>query len=203
MALGWWRRLTMMAAAATAILGAGAPPAAAHPHVWIDYELTVIFAKGQVTALRQQWTFDEDFTAAVLRDIAGAKPGAPLGKAEIAKIEKDAFSNLAHYDYFAHVFAGEGKVGVGKAAGFSAHLAGPKLVYDFDLPLATPVDAKAMPAGIGIWDDTYYVDVGPAEGKLPKLEGEGAAGCKAVIVEDHQHPIYFGSVFPKIVRVTC
>lgn len=203
MALGWWRRLTMVGAAAAPVLCMAAPPAAAHPHVWIDYELTVIFAKGHVTALRQQWTFDEDFTAAVLRDIAGAKPGKPLGKAEIAKIEKDAFSNLEHYDYFTHVFVGSGKVGVGKATGFTARVAGPKLVYEFELPLATPVDAKATPAGIGIWDDTYYVDVGPAEGKPPRLEGEGAASCKAVIVEDHQHPIYFGSVFPKTVRITC
>jgi ABC-type uncharacterized transport system substrate-binding protein len=176
----------------------------AHPHVWIDYELTVMFVKGQMTAVHQEWSFDEDFTAAVLRDVVGGQaPPKTLGPAEVAKIEKDAFSNLKNYDYFTHVFVGDGKVGLGEVKDFTARLAGAKLIYAFTIPLAQPVDVKAAPAGIGIWDDTYYVDVGPAEGKAPKLEGDGAAACHATVIEDHQHPIYFGSVFPTTVHVSC
>lgn len=177
--------------------------AEAHPHVWIDYDLTVNFDAGKITALAMEWSFDEDFTAAVLRDIVGEKKVKALGAPEIAKIEKNAFSNLKNYDYFTHVFVGDGKSGVGAAKGFTAKLNGAKLLYSFTLDLAQPVEAKTSPVGIGIWDDTYYVDVGPAPGKTPKLVGNGAAACKAAIIDDHRHPIYFGSVFPKVVRVTC
>jgi ABC-type uncharacterized transport system substrate-binding protein len=181
-----------------------APRAEAHPHVWIDYDLTVNFDAGHVTSLQMEWSFDEDFTAAVLRDIVGdKKPPKTLAAADVAKIEKNAFSNLKNYDYFTHVFVGDGKAGVGAVKGFTAKLNGAKLLYSFTLALAQPVAAKPGPLGIGIWDDTYYVDVGPAEGKPPKLSGSGSASCKAVIIDDHQHPIYFGSVFPKVVRVTC
>ena len=177
--------------------------AAAHPHVWIDYGLTVTFDKGRVVSLKEDWSFDEDFSASVLRDVAGAAKAKTLTAAQVAKIEKNAFSNLKNYDYFTHIFAAGAPVHPREATGFQARLSGPKLEYSFVLPLDRPVDAKPEPAAFGIWDDTYYVDVGPAEGKAPKLEGDGASACQAVIVEDRQHPIYFGSVFPKTVRVTC
>ena len=166
--------------------------------------MTVTFDKGLIVALAQEWSFDEDFSASVLRDVAGVeKKPKTLGPAAVAEIEKNAFSNLKNYGYFTHVFVGEEKVGTLEATGFKARLVGAKLVYDFTLPLAHGVSVKAAPVGIGVWDDTYYVDVGPAEGKPPQMTGDGSAACQAVIVTDHAHPIYFGSVFPKIVRITC
>ena len=188
---------------AAILIGGIASPAAAHPHVWVDYELTVMFDKGLIVALREDWSFDEDFSSAALHDAVGAKPVKTIGPKENAELEKNAFSNLKNYGYFTHVFPAEGKVETGEASGFKARLDGAKLAYSFTVPLAHGIDAKPGPVGIGIWDDTYYVDVGPAPGKEPKLEGDGSAACKVVIVEDHQHPIYFGSVFPKTARITC
>ena len=43
-------------------------PAAAHPHVWIDYEVKVIGAKDGVTKLRFTWRLDAMFTAMVKED---------------------------------------------------------------------------------------------------------------------------------------
>ena len=199
----WWCGRGVLGAVIAALSMARAE---AHPHVWIDYDLTVDFDAGKMTALHMEWSFDEDFTAAVLRDIVGnKKPPKTLAPADVEKIEKNAFSNLKNYDYFTHVFVGDGdgKGVIGAVKDFQAKLAGAKLIYTFTLALAHPVDPKPGPVGIGIWDDTYYVDVGPAGGKDPKLTGGGASSCKAVIIADHQHPIYFGSVFPKVVRVTC
>ena len=194
----WIGRLVVAAVA----IGGGASLSEAHPHVWVDYDLTVMFEKGLVVGLREDWSFDEDFSAAVMHDIVGEKKIKTIGPAENAKIEKTAFSNLKNYGYFTHVFAADAKVDTGEATGFKARLEGAKLAYTFTVPLAHGVDAKTGPASIGIWDDTYYVDVGPAKGMSPKLDG-AAPACKAVIVEDHQHPIYFGSVFPMTVRITC
>ncbi len=196
-------RLLRLALATLSLLPLTGGRASAHPHVWIDYVVTLMFDKGRVTALREVWSFDEDFSASVLRDYAGIEEGKPLGAPEIAKIEQNAFANLEHYDYFTHVWAAGGAVGVRKATEFAARVDGPRLIYDFVVPLSRPVDARAAPASFGVWDDTYYVDVGPAEGQATKFVGDGSAGCKAAIVEDHDHPIYFGSVYPKTIRVTC
>lgn len=48
----------------TAVLvSATAAPAAAHPHVWITVESTVLYEQGSIAAIRHRWTFDEFYTA--------------------------------------------------------------------------------------------------------------------------------------------
>lgn len=175
----------------------------AHPHVWVDYILTLQFKAGRVVGLHEDWTFDEDFTAAVLRDVAGEQQVTSLSKEDVAKLEADAFSNLKNYSYFTHVWEGDTVVAVKQARQFQARLAAGKLAYAFTLTLARPVDMNAAPASFGVWDDTYYVDLEPAKGDSVRLDGDHAPACRAAIVADHQHPIYFGSVYPMVVRVNC
>ncbi len=181
-----------------------ARPAWSHPHVWVDYALTALFEQGRIVALRQDWSFDEDFSASVLTDVAKHHGKGAFSPAEIADLKKSAFSNLRNYDYFNHVWANDKPIAVGKEAkDFEARLEGDRLTYRFTVVLSQPVDPHAGPVRIGIWDDTYYVDVGPAKAHPPSLVGEGAAGCKASVGEDKKHPIYFGSIFPPSVQISC
>ncbi|MDR3438284.1 DUF1007 family protein [Telmatospirillum sp.] len=178
--------------------------AESHPHVWVDYDLTALFEQGRIVALRQDWSFDEDFSASVLTDVVKHRSKGPLLPGEVAKLERSAFSNLKNYGYFNHVWAGDKPVALDKdVKDFEARLDGDRLAYRFTVVLSQPVDPRAGAIRIGIWDDTYYVDVGPAKGHAPRLEGAGAEGCKASIGEDKKHPIYFGSVFPPSVQISC
>lgn len=178
--------------------------ASGHPHVWVDYGLTALFEQGRVAALRQEWSFDEDFTASVLADVAKHRGKAALSAAEIAALKASAFSNLKNYDYFSHVWSGDKPVPIDKEVrDFQARLDGDRLVYRFTVVLGQPIDPRVAPLKVGIWDDTYYVDVGPAKASPPRLEGPGSEGCKAAVGEDRKHPIYFGSVFPPAVTITC
>ena len=178
--------------------------AQSHPHVWVDYDLTALFEQGRIVALRQDWSFDEDFSASVLTDVAKHHGKGAFSAGEIAKLKQSAFSNLKNYDYFNRVWARDKPVAIGKdVKDFEAWLEGDRLVYRFTVVLSQPVDPHAGPVRIGIWDDTYYVDVGPAKGHPPRLEGAGAEGCKASVGEDKKHPIYFGSVFPPSVQISC
>lgn len=186
-----------------------AASAQAHPHVWVDYELTTLFDHGRITALRQDWSFDEDFTASVLSDVLKRHNGAAMVEGsftpgETSRLQQTAFANLKNFGYFTHVWLAGKPVALAKeVTGFQARLSDSRLYYTFTLALNTPADPHAGPVSIGIWDDSYYVDVGPAKTAKPRLEGEGAAGCKSVLSEDHDHPIYFGSIFPYTIRITC
>jgi len=188
---------------AALFLSLAARSALAHPHVWIDYQLTLKVDRGRIVAVHEEWSIDEYETTLILRDIAGDRPVTALTPADVAALEKNAFSNLQNYGYFTHVTAGAATVAVGKVNDFAAHLAAGKLIYDFTVPLAAAADAKSAPVNVGIWDETYYVDVEPAAGKPIRFEGDGAAACKATTYSDQAHPIYFGSVFPTAMRVTC
>jgi ABC-type uncharacterized transport system substrate-binding protein len=195
-------RLIVMVLAGTA---SWAGPAHAHPHVWVDTVITALLDHGKITALREEWWFDEDFTVMALSEVRKTKGMAvprPLTEGEVGQLKEKVFSNLANYAYFTHVWAAGKPIGVAKqVSSFAARMDGVKLAYTFTLPLVKPIDAKAV--HIGIWDDTYYVDVGPARGEAARVEGDGAATCRAKIIDDKEHPIYFGSVIPKVVEISC
>lgn len=199
-------RLFYLAAVLTA---AGATVAEAHPHVWVDTVVTALLRDGKIAALREEWVFDEDFTATALSEVRHTKGMAaamprPLTDAEVQQLKDKAFANLANYAYFTHVWAGGKAVGVAlDVSAFAARMDGMKLAYTFTLPLAQPVDPTAGPIRVGVWDDTYYVDVGPAKGQAALLEGDGSANCRARIIDDKEHLLYMGSITPKVMEFTC
>jgi ABC-type uncharacterized transport system substrate-binding protein len=181
-----------------------AAAAHSHPHVWVDYQLTALFEQGRVVALRQDWSFDEDFTASILTDIVKQPGEGALSADDIARLKDSAFANLRNYDYFNHVWMEDQPVAIDKDVKmFDARLDGDRLAYRFTTVLAQPVDPHAGAVRIGIWDDSYYVDFGPAKDRPPRLEGKGSESCKASVGEDKAHPIYFGEVFPPSILISC
>ncbi|OIR09170.1 hypothetical protein GALL_87770 [mine drainage metagenome] len=205
------RRAVLLIVAAVALPPLGAAPALAHPHVWVDTIVTAELRNGRIAALQEDWSFDEDFTASVLDDLHGNKGmmetgphGPTFSAAELAQLKKSAFSNLKHYDYFTHIWQnGKATKVAPEVSAFAARMDGDKLRYLFTVALAKPLDPKDGPIRIGIWDDTYYVDVGPVKGRGAAVSGPGSASCRARIIVDKSHPIYFGSVFPQTAEITC
>ena len=192
-----------------AVAAATGPAAMAHPHVWVDTVVTALFDQGKVASLREEWWFDEDFSVTALSQVRKTKGMAaaairPLSPPEVDQLRTQAFSNLANYAYFTHVWAAGKAIAVAKEAGsFAARMDGAKLAYTFTVTLATPVDPRSGALRIGIWDDTYYVDVGPAKGAAARVEGDGSAGCSARIIDDRDHLLYFGAVTPKAMEIKC
>lgn len=184
-------------------------PARAHPHVWVDYLVTGVFSGKTLTALREEWHFDEDFSATVLHDILGEKAAgqhaaAAFSAAEIRMLHDKAFENLKDYHYFHHVWIDGQAQGAGRVRDFAARREGDRLVYAFTYELTKPVDPAAADVEIGIWDDSYYVDVGPIEHRVAaSLENPPAKTCRIGIAPDKGRPIYFGSVFPPTIRIAC
>ena len=186
------------------LMALGAAGAArAHPHVWITWRLTPGFTGGKVADLTEEWALDRTFSSMLLQDLAPDHPkGAPLSPAEGAALRDHAFANLAHYGYFNQAWAGGRPVRFGPAQGFTARLQGDRLIYRFTLPLAEPVDPRAGPLEVGIWDTSYYVDLEPPEqGAAVSLPA--GLGCHAPVAPDAAKPIYFGTVTPLAVRISC
>ena len=190
-------------ATATTLLISSLSPAQAHPHVWITYLATLVFHGGEVTALREQWTFDQDFTLVALGDLPTGAATKVLKPSDIPILEKSEFSNLRNFAYFHHVFLGAVDQGIGALQDFTARLSGQELVYNFTLALKSPIDPRVTPPEIGIWDDTFFVDVEPASDAGITMEGDGSAGCKTAIVQDDAHSIFDGMVTPPAIKLTC
>lgn len=179
-----------------------AGPAAAHPHVWVDNSVTVLFEGENVTGFALDWTFDEVFSEHLVTEFDTDK-NRQFSKAEMRNLEKNAFSNLKEYGYFAHVRSGNAENAVRQVTEFTADIDARKRVsYHFRIVLATPVQPAKAPLKAGFYDEEYFVDIGFLPKQQPRLAG-APAGCAAKIAGDTERPIYFGTVVPDILVVTC
>lgn len=91
---------------ASVVSGLFAGPAMAHPHIWIDARVALIFDdNGALTAIRHDWTFDEAFSAWAVTglDVNGDGTVSPD---ELTELAADYVGGLGEYDFF--TFAGEG-----------------------------------------------------------------------------------------------
>jgi len=78
---------------------AGIGPVAAHPHVFIDYTVTVLFDDTDVKGIRMSWTFDEMYSSMLFHDYT-SRPQGPLTSNDVKSLEKGAFRDTADFHYF-------------------------------------------------------------------------------------------------------
>jgi len=179
-----------------------ARPAGAHPHVWIDTTASFVIAKGAVTGVRMEWKFDEFFSATLFDDF-DKNHNRRFEPAEVAALEKGAFSNTAQQNYFTFVKADGKAVELRKPKDFTVRVEGDKVIYSFLLPFARPLDPRQAVLTVTTYEDTYYIDVAPAPRDPVRFEGDTSLSCKGVVAEDPNSTIYFGSVHPLMITLHC
>lgn len=142
----------------TLMIGCGSA-VEAHPHVWIDANLTFVFDQKMLTGVQVEWTFDDIFSTLVIRE-HDKNHNKKLEPAEIESVRNEAFIATKDYGYFTHISLGGKKAQTGEARDFTAEIVKGKLVYRFTLPLAQPVDPVATGVSVLTYDESFYVDVG-------------------------------------------
>lgn len=172
------------AAFTTLILGcllAGAGrPAVAHPHVWIDLRTTVMLDDaGRVAAIGQEWLFDPMYSAYAT---AGVDTESDQGREFLSELVDDSMKNLRDYDYFMRVRADGARQAFDAPTDFTATLREGRLLYRFTVPLARPVDPRALDLDIAVFDPTYYIDMVHLEGDVVAFQGSNPGNCGARIV---------------------
>jgi ABC-type uncharacterized transport system substrate-binding protein len=90
------------ACAAAALTAVFAQPAAAHPHVWITVETTVVYEQGSIAAIRHKWSFDEFYTAMAIQGLDTNNDGN-YDRQELAELAKVNMDGLKEFAFFTHV----------------------------------------------------------------------------------------------------
>lgn len=157
--------------------GLGAAPGAhGHPHSWIDVRTTLVLsAPGQIAAIRQQWLFDEYYTADITRDKG-------TGAAALQAFAVTAAVNLAPYRFFTHLAGAAGPASYGRPVRPSASLHMKRLLLEFELPLEKAVGARGGGVTLAVYDPTYYIEMLHGSAAAIAFAGPGAASCRARIV---------------------
>lgn len=157
-------------------------PAAAHPHVWVAAQVTVLFEQGSVVGLRHKWTFDDMYTAMAIQGLDTNKDGI-YDRKELAELAQVNIDGLKEFDYFTYVALGSQRLKTKPPVDFYLeHSAKDGLLsLVFTLPLEQPVLADAKGFGFQVTDPGYFIAFDYVKEDPVKL-GEGApAGCKPVL----------------------
>ncbi len=159
-----------------------AGPASAHPHVWVTYEVTVVYDRARVTGVEHAWTFDDAYTAMAIEGLDKNGDGK-YDRDELAELAKVNMEGLKDFGYF--TFA---KLG-GKDLPFSApqeawleYNEKKMLRLHFRLPLAQPVMAEATGLSFSIYDPSFFIAFEPEATDAVRL-AKAPSGCTAKLTE--------------------
>jgi ABC-type uncharacterized transport system substrate-binding protein len=133
----------------------------AHPHVWIEGHLTVLFnSQGQVTALRHAWKFDELFSAFSLQGITREKNGV-IPAAELKTLTDQWMLNLADpaSHFFTTVSHGGQPIALQKPVHTQSNLDTQtnQLTLSFELPFNEPLALSKLSLEVDVNDPGYFV----------------------------------------------
>jgi nickel/cobalt exporter len=150
----------MKRAMAALLCGALLLPAAAmaHPHIFIDAKAAIVFDDaGQVTGIRNSWTFDEAYSAWAVQGLDANLDGV-VSRDELQPLADDNMQGLGEYDYY--TFAGEGPDNLAFATGSNASMeyAGGRQTLSFDVSVEAPY-AIGERLEVAINDPEYYVAI--------------------------------------------
>lgn len=129
----------------------------AHPHVFIETETTIIINKDfEITALRQKWTFDDQYAAFALVGMDVNKDGK-YSEAELKPLAKENIESLHEHAFFTFL----SKSGQDKAlitpVEYLLTYKDNLMVLTFTLPLKTPIKILGSPLKLAIYDPEFYI----------------------------------------------
>ncbi|MFO1183635.1 MAG: DUF1007 family protein [Bauldia sp.] len=142
---------------ATAVLSLAPPPAAAHPHVFPVVKVTALFdGQGRLTAAREKWSFDYDYSAVFKLEADTDKDGS-VSEEETARALTENLGWIARADYYTRLTVAGRPVAAGEPSDLKARFFAGKLFVEFTLPLAEPADVRRG-AGIDVFDAEFFYD---------------------------------------------
>jgi ABC-type uncharacterized transport system substrate-binding protein len=174
------RRLGPKALLLAAALTLG-PPALAHPHVWVTAKAEVLYAPdGKVTGIRHAWTFDKGYSAFLTQGLDRNNDGK-LTPDELKDLARENTESLVDFDYFTFVKVNGVKQAFDAPRDYGMTFANDEATLSYVLPLKTPA-AGAKTLAVEIYDPTFFVGFGLAEGDdALKLAG-APTGCSAKVI---------------------
>jgi ABC-type uncharacterized transport system substrate-binding protein len=173
---------------AAAMVAVQPTPASAHPHMWIDIAVEVVFDGGKrVTGLRETWLLDEFYTAYATQGLDADGDGQP-DPDKLAALLTGQIKHLADVSYFTKVTQGKQATALGKVEEATSRMVGHRLEMTFLLPFQAPVDLAAGPLVYAIYDPTYYIEVLHAERPDAVRLVNAPKDCRSRLIPPHPTP---------------
>lgn len=133
-------------------------PAAAHPHIFIDTGLEVVFdAAGLVTGIRVTWAYDEYYALMIMEE----RGLDPEGDGQLTEVEKAGFAGFdmewdADYPGDTYAFANDLPLPLSRPSDFTADIIDGRIVSTHLRRLESPFRPLEAALVVKSYDPTYY-----------------------------------------------
>ncbi len=174
------RRWGMALLASAAASFGWATAAAAHPHVWVNAESTVLYRDGRLVGLKHHWSFDEMYSTMAIEGLDANKDGV-YSRDELAELTKVNMDGLKEFGYFTFAKLGDKDLKLTDAS--ESWLEVDKqgtLTLTFTVELADPLLAEAQGFSFSVADPSFFIAFELAKDDPVKLAG-APAGCKVTV----------------------
>jgi ABC-type uncharacterized transport system substrate-binding protein len=144
------------------LLAAGAGPALAHPHVWIDAGIEVILNdRNEATGLRISWTYDDLYSLYIVGDM-GLDPDwdGKLTPEEEARLSGFDMKWDPGFPGDTYALLGEASLALSRPQDWSASYAEGKITSTHLRTFDAPVPVGETPLVVQVYDPGYYVAYG-------------------------------------------
>ena len=175
------------ALAVVVFMGTWAVPVAAHPHLWITVEATVLYEHGTFVGVRHKWTFDEFYTAMAIEGLDKNNDGK-YDREELAELAKVNIDGLKDFGYFTFPLLAGQELKVGEARDYWLEHKDGILSLHFTLPFAQPVLMDAKGLTLSIYDPSYFIAFDLAKTDPVRLSEGAPKTCKIRVGAAAQEP---------------
>jgi ABC-type uncharacterized transport system substrate-binding protein len=171
-------RAVVLAAVASLLAAPGS--AGAHPHVFIEYSVTVLMGAAGVEAVQFTWTFDEFTSAMIMQQFDANRDGA-LSPAEVRNLERGHFAETRESQYFVAMRLNDTPVPVDGARDFTARVAGGLVTYAFTVPVKRPQGSEGR-LEVLAEDPTVFIafDLSPRAPVQVRAPAGFSVDCRAI-----------------------
>ncbi len=169
----------------------------AHPHVFVEPELTLVFDAQGLAGIKHVWFFDEMFSAMILEDY-DVDDSMEFNTSEIAAIQEGAFHNIAEWGYFTYFKKDNTNIPVQKIQDFTAKIQDGSVLYEFFIPYQIPCGTHVS---IAVFDPDYYVDFLPPIQESVHLEGAAQYLVHIAIHEEPEAILNDWMITPTVIHV--
>ena len=149
----------------------------AHPHVWIDSVVELMFNEANaLTGVRVYWAFDEFYSAFAVEGLDADGDGT-ISPDELRPLVTQNIKELKDFNYFTFVEADGKPQPHDDVTEYGMHYINGRLAMWFLVPLAKPVDPRTAKVSVSTYDPTFYIAVDPATENPVRVNGAMPSGC--------------------------
>jgi ABC-type uncharacterized transport system substrate-binding protein len=209
---------------ALSLLAATCAPAIAHPHLFATMQTALMMTPdNKIKGMRIRWNFDDTYTKFSLEGL-DANGNGTYEPEEIQPLTDENIKNLLESSYFTYAKQSGVEIPQVPVTVYGQAMENEKLTLWFELPFATPVDPKAGPFEVRVYDPDFFIAFDYVPDKPPQIEGKLPDGCtmdlkqlmsdeeientRTMLADKPQDwkpetPTDFGAMFAQPIVVTC